>query len=79
MIAHEMLADANLKEIPRVRWLIQHTIFFFYSQYTSYQLFPRSSNHMRTDHFQLQLTLVPRLIHIGYSTEIVKREQLWID
>ena len=35
---------------------------------------------MRTDHFQLQLTLVPRLIHIlGYSTEIVKREQLWIN
>ena len=24
-----MLADANLKDIPRVRWLIQHTIFFF--------------------------------------------------
>lgn len=34
---------------------------------------------MRTDHFQLQLTLVLRLIHIGYSTEIVKREQLWIN
>lgn len=78
MIAHEMLADANLKDIPRVRWLIQHTN-FFYSQYISYQLFPRSSNHMRTDHFQFQLTLVPRLIHIGHSTEIVKREQLWIN
>lgn len=29
MIAQEMLADANLKDIPRVRWLIQHTNFFF--------------------------------------------------
>ena len=28
-----MLADANLKDIPRVRWLIQHTIFFLFTVY----------------------------------------------